>query len=61
MKLNPDIIESSVVKMRAVTAISIFSAENTKLQGNSPLQDAIIRDVYFDQYRHIYPGKRYVN
>ena len=57
----PEVIESSVMKMRAITAKSIFSVDGSKLQGNSPLQDAIIRDVYFDKYRHIKSGVRHVN
>lgn len=55
----PEIAEKPATKMRKATSKSIFSAEKTKLQGklkgNSPIQDAIIRDVYFDKYRHIKP------
>ena len=52
----PEVVAQSAMKMRPVTSKSIFSKEETKLRGKSPLQDAIIRDVYFDKYRHIKAG-----
>jgi len=57
----PDIIEKSVLKMRAVTAQSVSAEEGVKLQVNSPLQDAILRDVYFDKYRHVNKGESHGN
>ena len=54
----PELVENPAIIMSSVTAKSSFSAEKSKLKGKSPLQDAIIRDVYFDQYRHIKAGEQ---
>lgn len=52
----PEVVKNSTIRMSSTTEKSIFSVEKSKLKGNSPLQDAIIRDVYFDQYSHIKTG-----
>jgi carboxyl-terminal processing protease len=52
----PEIVAKSALKMRTITAKSLYVEEGTKLELNSPLQNAIIRDVYFDKYRHIKAG-----
>ncbi len=57
----PEIAEASVLKMRSLTATSVSVDEATKLEVKSPLQDAIIRDVYFDKYRHIDTGEPHGN
>jgi len=49
----PEVVDKSAMKMRPMSSTASFSVEETELQGKSPLQDAIIRDVYFDKYRHI--------
>jgi len=49
----PEVAVNSVKRKRTITSKSILSEGEAKLQGRSPLQDAIIRDVYFDKYRHI--------
>ncbi len=54
----PDIVEQSAMKMKRTSSQALNSVEATKLQGLSPLQDAIIRDIHFDKYRHIKAGLR---
>ncbi len=49
----PDITEKSVGNMRSSRLKSTPSAAEVSLQGKSPLHKAIIRDVYFDKYRHL--------
>jgi C-terminal processing protease CtpA/Prc len=57
----PDVAEKPARKMRTSSSKSIYSAEEAKLIGKSPLQDAIIRDIYFDKYRQLKPGNQHVN
>jgi len=52
----PDIVEQSVIKMKRDNSQPIYSVEEAKLHGKSPLQNAIIRDIYFDKYRQIKAG-----
>jgi len=55
----PDVVQSSASRVNKSN--SILSSEEVKLQGNSPLQNAIIEDVYFDKYRHIKTEISHVN
>jgi C-terminal processing protease CtpA/Prc len=55
----PDVVQSSTSRVNKSN--SILSSEEVKLQGNSPLQNAIIEDVYFDKYRHIKTEISHVN
>ena len=57
----PDVAGKPARKMKTTHSKSKYSAGETKLIGNSPLQDAIIRDIYFDKYRQIKSGVQDVN
>jgi C-terminal processing protease CtpA/Prc len=50
----PEVTEQRVKKMSSHAPLS---EQETILHGKTPLQDAIIHDVYFNQYRHINAGK----
>jgi C-terminal processing protease CtpA/Prc len=49
----PAVASKPSLKMRPINSKPIFSEKDIKLQGKSPLQNAIIQDTYFDKYRHI--------
>jgi len=52
----PEIAQNPAMQKKTTSSKSILSTADTKLKGKTPLQNAIIRDVYFNKYRHIKAG-----
>lgn len=52
----PEIVQRPAMQNRTTNLKSILSISDAKLQGKTPLQNAIIQDAYFDKYRHIKAG-----
>lgn len=52
----PDVVDKSALNMKKIIKRSLSVKEEDKLEDKSTMQDAILRDVYFDQYRHIKVG-----
>jgi len=57
----PELVAQPALKKRSITDKSISAEGRGILEANSPLQDAILRDVYFDKYRHINKGDSNAN
>tara|TARA_R110002050_G_scaffold146467_2_gene271888 strand:- start:526 stop:2226 length:1701 start_codon:yes stop_codon:yes gene_type:complete len=52
----PDVVEQPAKKMKSMRSHTLLSEQEIILHGKTPLQDAIIRDAYINQYRHINSG-----
>jgi len=57
----PELVAQPALKKRSITDKSISAEGRGILEANSPLQDAILRDVYFDKFRHINKGDSNAN
>jgi hypothetical protein len=50
------VVEQPAKKMKSMRSHTLLSEQEIILHGKTPLQDAIIRDAYINQYRHINSG-----